>query len=231
MISDKVTMASDGELLEKAPSINARSYALIALVVYLVAECASWLVFRYTEGRSHLEFVLLISIKTLIFWWILPLLIVYKIEKRDLYSLGFFIPRKRRWSYAVFAVAVFVLPLAIVGYDSYYPVEFVEQILYIGFSEEVFYRGYIMTRQCKWLGKYPGLLVTSLLFGLGHIISRIADHGIGYFLPATYTGLQTFFGGLIFGLIYIRAKNIWPSVILHVSTNMYLQDIISHFTH
>jgi membrane protease YdiL (CAAX protease family) len=105
-----------------------------------------------------------------------------------------------------------------------------EQMLYIGFAEEVFYRGYFMTRQCQWLGKYPGLLVTSFIFGLGHILSRIADHGSGYFLPAVYTGLQTFFGGLIFGLIYVRTKNIWSAAILHVSTNMYLQDLIAYFT-
>jgi membrane protease YdiL (CAAX protease family) len=35
-------------------------------------------------------------------------------------------------------------------------------------------------------------------------------------------GLQTFLGGLLFGLIYLRARSIVPGAILHVATNAYI---------
>jgi len=227
---EEIGVTTEFVLLDKTDSGAAWRYALIALAVFLISESISTLIFRYCENRNYLEFVILISIKTLIFWWIVPLLIVYKIENRDIKFLGLVIARGKYLIYALYAFAALIIPLILLGYKEYYPMEFVEQILYIGFPEEVFYRGFLMTRMCQWLGKYKGLLAASLIFGFGHIVSRLADQGFGYFFPATYIGLQTFFGGLIFGYIYIRAKNIWPSGILHVSTNMYIQDMISTFT-
>ena len=208
--------------LDKSRSITAKHFGLIALTIFLVSQCAATFIFIFAEGRSYLEFVILISIKTLVFWWIMPLLIVYKIENRDVQSLGYKIPPEKRLPYASYAFVLLILPLVLIGYKATYPIEFIEQIIYIGFSEEVFYRGFIMTRLCQWLGKYQGLLATSFIFGLGHILSRLADQGMDFFLPAMSIGLQTVFGGLIFGFIYIMARNIWPSSILHVSTNLYL---------
>jgi membrane protease YdiL (CAAX protease family) len=214
---------------EQNGGIETRSFALVALAVFAVSEIISTLVFRYTEGKAYSCFVVLISLKTIIIIWVIPLLIIYKIERRDIRSLGLFIPKDKYVVYFLYAVVTLILPLLVVGYNSSYPIEFLEQILYIGLAEEVFYRGYLMTRMCQWLGKYSGLMITSLLFGLGHIISRVADQGIGYILPATYIGLQAFFGGLFFGFIYLRAKNIWATALLHISTNMYLSSLITLF--
>lgn len=217
-------------MFDRSLSQNARRYALCALAVFAVSETISTIIFHYNEGRSYTEFVVLISIEALLVRWLIPILITYKIEKRNIQSLGLLIPKEKRVTYVVYAVSILVLPVFIVGYDPYYPIEFLEQVLYIGFTEELFFRGYLMTRMCQWLGKYRGLLASSLLFGFGHIISRVADQGIGYILPATYVGLQTFLGGLFFGYLYLRAKNIWPSVLLHISTNMYLMDLVGLFT-
>ncbi|MBN1452914.1 MAG: CPBP family intramembrane metalloprotease [Anaerolineales bacterium] len=217
-------------MFDKSQSQNARRYALIALAVFTVSEALSTTIFRYTEGRTYIEFVILISIEALLVRWLIPLLITYKIEKRNIKSLGLLIPKEKRAAYVGGAVSILILPVFIVGYDPYYPIEFLEQILYIGLTEELFFRGYLMTRMCQWLGKYRGLLAASLLFGFGHIISRVVDQGIGYLLPATYVGLQTFLGGLFFGYLYLRTKNIWPSALLHISTNMYLMDLVGFFT-
>jgi membrane protease YdiL (CAAX protease family) len=93
--------------------------------------------------------------------------------------------------------------------------------------EEFFYRGYLMNRLSNWLGNSNGLFWSSFIFGLGHIISRVADHGFGVIDRALITDGQAFLGGLIFGFIYLEAKNIWPGAILHISTNMYLNRLIS----
>lgn len=227
---EKLEVATELVSFDKSCSNTARRSSLIALVIFLISQCATVFVFRYTEGSSYYEFVILISVKTLVFWWIVPLVIVYKIERRDVKSLGLKIPPGKLLPYALYALAALILPLAVVGYHTNYPMEFAEQLLYIGFSEEFFYRGFILTRLSQWLGKFQGLLAASFVFGLGHILSRLADQGVGYFFPAIYIGMQTFIGGLIFGYIYIRAKNIWPPSFLHVSTNMYLEDLISIFT-
>lgn len=201
---------------------NAPRFASLAFGVFVISEFFSILILRCTEGKPYFTFALWILIKTLLLWWVLPLLVVIKIEKRNVQSLGLIIPCNRLAPYGIIAAPALILPIFIFGYAPYYPIEFLEQMLYIGFAEEVFYRRYMMTRMCQWLGKWRGLLIFSLIFGLGHIIFRLADHGIGYLIPALFTGLQTFFGGIIFGMIYLRAKNIYPGAILHVASNMYL---------
>jgi membrane protease YdiL (CAAX protease family) len=71
--------------------------------------------------------------------------------------------------------------------------------------------------------------LSSFIFGLGHVIARIADHGFGILDRALATGGQAFLGGLIFGAIYLLTKNIWPGAILHISTNMYISRFIATF--
>ena len=85
-------LANEFVSFDKYPSNTARRYAAIALAVFLISECASIIIFNATRGSSYLEIVILISLKSLVFWWILPLLIVYKVEHRDIKSLGLVIP-------------------------------------------------------------------------------------------------------------------------------------------
>ena len=92
--------------------------------------------------------------------------------------------------------------------------------------EEFFFRGYLINRFSEWLGKYKGCFLSSFLFGLAHIISQLAQQGWDAWNAALMFGLQTFIGGVIFGLIFIAAGNIWPGVIIHISTNMYLNRIL-----
>jgi membrane protease YdiL (CAAX protease family) len=175
-----------------------------------------------TRGLAYNQIALWSSLEALILWWILPVLIVYRVERRDWNFLGLAIQREKRWIYVLAAGLGLVLPAFLVGFDCLLLVEFVEQVIYIGFIEELFYRGYLLQRMCNWLGDVRGLLITSFLFGLGHILSRLAQKGFTILGPASLLGFQTFLGGLLFGLIYLRARNIWLSAILHISMNMYL---------
>lgn len=206
-----------------------RGYALFALAVFIVAEGVSTLKFSLTRDLPYGQIALLSSLEALVFWWILPVVIIYKIERKNWRSLGMAIQRTQLWIYLLAAALTLVIPALLFGVNRVLLIEFVEQIVYIGFIEELFYRGYLLRRMCNWLGNWRGLLMTSLLFGLGHIISRLAQHGFDVLGPASFVGLQTFLGGLLFGFVFIKAGNIWPSAIIHVSMNMYLGRVIELF--
>ena len=200
---------------------DTRRYALIALIVFILSESVFSLLSLLTRGQSYTCIAFTNAIATIFVRWIPPFLIVFHIEKRGIKSLGLIVPREKYITYAILAMTGIILPALLVGYDSYMPVEFLEQVVYIGLLDEFFYRGYLQRRFCDWLGDLKGLFLISCIFGLGHIISRIADHGFGFFYQGTIAGGQAFLGGLIFAYIYLKTKNIWPSAILHISSNMY----------
>ena len=211
-------------------AVREKRFALLALAIFILSEGVSTLKFILTRGLPYNQIAYLSALQALIFWWILPILIVYKVEHKDWRSLGLAVQREKRLIYLLYAVIGLILPALFLGIDRTLLIEFGEQVIYIGFIEEIFYRGYLLRRMCDWLGDTSGLLITSILFGLGHIFSRLAQKGFAVLGPASLIGLQSFLGGLLLGSIYLRARNIWPSTIFHVSLNMYLNRIIELFS-
>jgi membrane protease YdiL (CAAX protease family) len=204
-----------------------KRFALIALTVFVLTEAVTsglFLLRRYVPFSREIPAV---PVATFVFFWVVPLLIVYLVEKRGVSFLGLVVPRERYVRYALYVVVGLVVPTAFVGLDRGLISELIEQLVYIGLAEEVFNRGYLLRRLCDWLGDRWGLLLSSLLFGLSHILSRLSQHGFEYPLDDLFLGFQTLMGGLIFGYMALRAKNIVPPAIFHVSTNMYLDRIIA----
>ena len=208
---------------------NSRRFGLIALSVFALSQIAQSSINYFTPDASYFYWVIVTSIATIVLWYALPFIITYRLEKKTVRSLGLTIGREKHIPYTIYAIIGIVFPAFLVGFDTELAIEFIEQIVYIGLAEEFFYRGYLLNRFCKWLGDWKGLFLSALLFGLGHIIARLAEHGIGSIAPATQAAAQAFLGGLIFGYMYLRAKNIWPSAIAHISTNMYIYRIIALF--
>ncbi len=94
---------------------------------------------------------------------------------------------------------------------------FIYYFLMSGFSEEFFFRAFIQTRISYLLkSSISGVLITSLIFGLGHI------HGIMQWYPGITIVeafcraffLQTFMG-IMFGVLWERTRNLIPCVFVH----------------
>jgi membrane protease YdiL (CAAX protease family) len=208
---------------------EAKKFALIALGLFIISEVVFVVLSIIQRGQPIPQIDLANAVTTLLIRWIPPLVVVYQVEKRNAEALGLVIRQEQRLTYAILVAMFLAVPAFFVGFDKPLLVEFGEQVVYIGLLEEFFYRGYLMNRLCEWLGNGKGLFWSCFIFGLGHVIARIADHGFGIFDQALIAGGQSFLGGLIFGLIYLRAKKIWPGAILHVATNMYLSRLIEVF--
>jgi membrane protease YdiL (CAAX protease family) len=84
-----------------------------------------------------------------------------------------------------------------------------------------------MARLCDWLGERKGLLLNALIFGLAHVVSRLAQHGLRYPDRLAIIFIQTFAGGLLLGYMCLRARNIVPGAIFHTSTDAYLPRLIA----
>jgi membrane protease YdiL (CAAX protease family) len=200
------------------------------LGVFILSETIFVFLSIYTRGLPIEQINLANAITSIIVRWIPVLVVVFIVERRGAESLGLFIQQKQRVSYAILTIGGLFVPGFLVGFERSLWIELIEQIVYIGLLEEFFYRGYLMNRFCDWLGTQKGLFLSSFIFGFGHVTARVADHGFGILDQAFLTGGQAFLGGLIFGLIYLKARNIWPGAILHISTNMYLPRILVIFS-
>jgi hypothetical protein len=130
-------------------------------------------------------------------------------------------------------VAVLVFPAFWVGYvfwwgprEPFFPTplpawddEVLGQLLVIALPEEAFYRGYLLTAfddahppRWKLLGARvgPGLIVSALLFALGHVLTEVHPNRLGVFFPA-----------LLFGWLRARTGGIGAPLALHALSNLF----------
>jgi membrane protease YdiL (CAAX protease family) len=194
--------------------------AVIGLVIILGSEYLLRAAF-ISKGSSGLQIGIAIGIE-----WIVALFILLywipKVEYRKLNSIGFRkFPRKYIWI-AVVAYLVYVLissglepALKSMGLQSLrdlspalkdYGFPLLFGLFLTGtFVEEIFYRGYIIERVTELTGRrWLGGMISWLTFTLVHL----RFFGLG---PTLEVGVIA----AIFVTLFILAKSIWPSIIVH----------------
>ncbi len=99
----------------------------------------------------------------------------------------------------------------IVGWQLYF-------LFVVGFGEEVLSRGYAQSRLNEAFGRPwriwgttfgPGLLIASVVFGLGHI------YQLGAQKPDLLIGIGAMLGGLFYGIVRERAGTFMASALVH----------------
>ena len=109
---------------------------------------------------------------------------------------------------------------------------FATQLLLVAIPEEVFYRGFIQTRlehgfaargtETVILGFTPAIVVTSLLFGIGHVVVPVG----GAFIASR---MAVFFPSLLFGWLRRRTGSVLAPAIYHAFSNAMVLLAAVHF--
>ena len=104
----------------------------------------------------------------------------------------------------------------------------VYSLIFVALGEEVLFRGHIQSRLSKAFG-HPyqfggvnwgwGIVITSLLFGLWHVLNPWNPFLERWELAWPW-GLWTFFCGLILGTIREKTGGVWAPAILHAVINL-----------
>jgi membrane protease YdiL (CAAX protease family) len=103
------------------------------------------------------------------------------------------------------------------------------QLLVVAIPEELFYRGYLMTRldhaippRWKILGAQvgPALLIQAALFGLGHFLVDFDPRRLGVAFPA-----------LLFGFLRARTGSIGASALFHATCNLTMEVLVKTAFH
>ena len=154
------------------------------------------------------------------------IIVAMKITRQNIGSIG--INRKDTGKMLFLGFAISAILLAIyglltislgggfVGFSYFLAYDLILSII-VGFSEEIFWRGYIQTRLIAYSGTIKGLVVTSLLFAvLWHFPIAYYVETSGVVLEALAWALLRFPIGLLLGYIMVKSQNIIPSSIIHL---------------
>jgi len=81
-------------------------------------------------------------------------------------------------------------------------------LFFVSLAEEALFRGYLQQRIRQWIGAYPALIITALLFG--------AAHFAGGMLMVAFATLA----GVIYGLAWMWSGRLWVPIIFHFGLNL-----------
>ena len=98
-------------------------------------------------------------------------------------------------------------------YDAFGTLCFTVKMLCVGFLEELIFRGFLFRAMCRDSIKWA-VVVSSVTFGLGHIINLLNGSGMG----VAENLVQIFFAvliGFLYVIIFHRGGSLWPCVISH----------------
>jgi hypothetical protein len=132
-------------------------------------------------------------------------------------DLGFGPPRPG-WSVILIwlhlvGVSLMVAIAASVGFPPTSVVLFVlANTLMVGFSEEVMFRGFLLSAMRGVMGVWPAVLLSSVIFGAVHAANGfVTGAWDAAWMQAAMAGMS----GLAFAAIRVRTGSLWPGIVAH----------------
>lgn len=84
----------------------------------------------------------------------------------------------------------------------------IANVFFVSLAEEALFRGYLQQRLSQWVGSYPALFITALLFGAAH------------FAGGTLLMIFAALAGVIYGLAWLWSGRLWVAVAFHFALNL-----------
>lgn len=126
-------------------------------------------------------------------------------------------PRPPSSSWLLWPVAIYIALFASIGLINHQPATHALMFVaintaFVGFSEELAFRGVLWGAARKALPFWAGILLVSGLFGAIHLLNVFIT---GEFGEAVIQALNAFMSGFAYLAMRIRTRSIWPMIIGH----------------
>lgn len=104
-----------------------------------------------------------------------------------------------------------------VVFEQYFldTVLFVVCMLFIGFLEEVIFRGFLFKALSRKSVR-SALIISSVTFGMGHIVNLL--NGADFLPTLLQIGYATAIG-FLFTVLFMKTKSLWPGILAHAFIN------------
>lgn len=178
------------------------------IIIYIVTN--SFIMNNY--GITSYQSVIINAILTL-----LLILLTFKIKKIKDFGLTKF-PNPKKYLYFIPLILMISVNLWNGININNKPIEIIYHIismLFIGFIEEIIFRGYLFKMMEKDNLK-SAIIVSSITFGVGHVINLLNGANI---IPTLLQIMYAIAGGYLFVTIFYKSKSLWPCIITHSLIN------------
>ncbi|RUL50779.1 CPBP family intramembrane glutamic endopeptidase [Lysinibacillus antri] len=88
------------------------------------------------------------------------------------------------------------------------------QLALLAFGEEIAWRGFFQRNLSKMIPIVPALIVTSILFSIGHF-------AFGNTVIVTYDIFFIFINSILYGIVFYKTNNVWLSAFSHFIANLF----------
>ena len=197
-------------MIKKFYDKNELAFSIIWIVAYCVLA---------SMGDSLSDDLGISKVITLPILLVLSLILFLFIKRNNLTEKYGFCKADIAASKMLFYIPVIILLTANMWYGFRVNMSLLETILYIlsmlcvGFLEELIFRGLLFNAMLE-NGKNSAIIVSSVTFGIGHIINLINGSG-AELLPNLLQVVYAIAVGFMFMMIYYRTKSLLPCIITH----------------
>lgn len=88
------------------------------------------------------------------------------------------------------------------------------QLAILALGEEIAWRGFFQKQLSKWLPTIPTLILTSIVFSLGHF-------AVGHIAVVSYDIFFIFINSVLYGILFYKTNNVYISAISHFIANLF----------
>lgn len=156
----------------------------------------------------------------LVLVYFVPMLLMLRLNGETLRSAG--LTRANLWKATIVglflaATTIFFAPGgpgAVFKFTESHNIDTLIYFGFVGFSEEIFFRGYLQSRLVAWLGQFQGWVLASIVMALFHIPQRILAAGLDFpHALASSLGLVSI--SLLMGFVMLRTGNVVAGGLFH----------------
>ena len=197
-------------MMKKIYEKSELAFALVWIGIYCVGMSIFDEISRSIGVESSASAVFALAVSLFLFFWL---------KKRGkLERFGLCKPTASAKAFLFYIPLVIITSKNLWGgaamhYDAMGTVCFIVKMLCVGFLEELIFRGFLFKAMARDSIKWA-VVVSSVTFGLGHIINLINGSGMGL----AENLVQIFFAvliGFLYVIIFWRGGSLWSCVISH----------------
>ena len=183
-------------------------FCMLLIVIYIIVNSICINVFSITDYRTSITNIIL-SILLIIF--------IIKNKQGNYYGLTTF-PNPKKYLYFIPLIMIISVNLwngINIENTTTEIIFYIISMIGVGFLEEIIFRGFLFKMMEKDNLK-RAIIVTSLTFGIGHIINLFNGADI---LPTLMQIMYATATGYLFVTIFYKSKSLWPCIITHILVN------------